>query len=718
MASASAVLKGSSLHGSADSVSIWIPRWASGVYGSDTRPARPLTAMQGNPMNCYAARLCCALGLGVLWTLAAQAEESTLLDVTPRLATVVPPLDSDVHNSTAKGERTELPIADPPYYQHERGTVDNNVISGLSAPEPANHLPGVPAVITTPLAEQDGTVWVGTEDGLYFRSAGTTGEFARHPTYGIEGPLSNVITGIAVDGHGTLWVTTPAGLSARAESGKWQVYRGREGLPWDELTAIAIDERDRIWLGSTRGLIQYRPYEEGRQWYYRAGERYLPGDHVHAVFIVNDGSTIYAQTDMGWGRIDDVPRTMFEKAELLESRYQERHRRLGMPSPARFENAYTLENGHLGTQPSDGLWTSYHVAAMSMAYSLTGEDRYREAAKEGMEALYLLQNVTGIKGLVARTMASVDEPAAKEAEGADNWHEAPGGQYVWRDDVSSDQIDGHYFGFYTYYEHIAQFDAEEKARIQKQIRQVTDYIIDNGYTIPDWDGEKTLWGWYDPVSLNEKPIHYLESGLYSLMILSHLKVAHYITGDSKYEDEYKRLIEEHGYLSNLLLEKKLFPDELNHSDDQLSAIAFYTILQLEEDPFIKSALHRAVRRHALIEVAERDTLFAFVYASVAPDDADVDGSIETIRDMPLDRRNWRMDNSHRLDVVVQPQANRGDAVVLRDVLPTDERDFERWNSDPFRADTGGDGRTEGSGEHYLLAYWLGRYHGLIGAPSR
>ena len=32
---------------------------------------------------------------------------------------------------------------------------------------------------------------------------------------------------------------------------------------------------DRLWIGTTDGLIHYRPYEEGRQWFYREGERYL-----------------------------------------------------------------------------------------------------------------------------------------------------------------------------------------------------------------------------------------------------------------------------------------------------------------------------------------------------------------------------------------------------------------------------------------------------------
>ncbi|MBI2424581.1 MAG: hypothetical protein HYV27_17245 [Candidatus Hydrogenedentes bacterium] len=659
-------------------------------------------------------RSLCAALLVVLTVTGAWAQVSTTLKHPPLLAPVVPPLDSEVHLSTPDQLPPALPVADTPFMEHVRGALTGEEEAALGEKAPVSSPKGVDAVITTAIVTQGGLAWLGTEDGLYF---GADGSFQRHPSYGVAGPLSNRIAGLAADTRGVLWVATPAGLSARDAAGAWRLLRGRDGLPWEELTAIAIDTTDRIWLGSTRGLIQYRPYEPGRQWFYRAGERYLPDDRVTRVELSADGRTVYAHTAKGWSKIEETPRTLHGKAEHLLQRYLERHRRLGMPSPANHDDAYAMNSWTHGPQPSDGLWTSYLVTAMAMAYSITGEERYRDAAREGMEALYLLQNVTGIKGLVARSVVAVDDPGAEKLREQKNWHATADGKYYWRDDVSSDQIDGHYFAFYTYYEHIAKHDPAERARLQNQVRQVTDYIVDNNYQILDWDGERTLWGWFNPELLNGAPVHYLESGIYSLMILSFLKVAHHTTGEEKYDRRYRNLIEEHGYLSNLLLQKKVWPDEVNHSDDQLSAIAFYPFLQIETDPYIRSAVHRALRRHALIERDERNSLFAIVYASVDPNDADIPGALQTLREMPQDRRNWRMENLHRADVVAQPYPNVGGAEVLLKVLPADERDFERWNADPFTAQTGGDGRSEGSGEHYLLPYWMARYHGLIAAPA-
>ncbi|MBX3178264.1 MAG: hypothetical protein KF886_12955 [Candidatus Hydrogenedentes bacterium] len=641
--------------------------------------------------------------------------KASFLNPVPKLMSLVPPLWSDVHKSTPDSD-VELPIADTPFMEHVRKDIAPDTSRAFPAPHPPAQIEAITPPITTPAIKQGALTWVGAEDGLFHSQDGES--YTRHASYGVDGPLSNRIAGLAADSRGALWVATPAGLSSRDAEGNWSSFRGREGLPWEELTCIAIDASDRIWLGSTRGLIQYRPYEEGRQWYYRAGERYLPHDHVTGLKIAEDGTVVaYLQGKTGMTTIAEEPRTLHGKAEHLLQELLARKMRLGMPSPPRYDDPWNRQNPVWEPQPSDGLWNSYHITSMSLAYALTGEERYKQAAKESMEAMYLLQNVTGIKGLVARTVVAADDPYVEKARTQDNWHESPDGNHWWRDDVSSDQIDGHYFAFYTYYEHIAKHDPAEKERLVKQIRQVTDYMLDNGYQIPDWDGEVTMWGWFDPVSLNDKHIHYLESGIYSLMMLSFLKTAHHITGDEKYEAHYVDLIQNHGYLSNLLLQKKLWPDEMNHSDDQLSAICFYPYLQIEHDPFIRDAVHRSLRRHALIERDERNSLMAMVYASVDPEDAEVEGAIQTLREMPLDRRNWAHDNSHRADVTFDPRPSvRGHDILLQ-LLPADERLFERWNQDPYRAFDGGDGRLDGAGVHYMLAYWLGRYHGVIAPPA-
>ena len=171
-------------------------------------------------------------------------------------------------------------------------------------------------------------------------------------------------------------------------------------------------------------------------------------------------------------------------------------------------------------------------------------------------------------------------------------------------------------------------------------------------------------------------------------------------------------------MSNVLLEKKVFPDENNHSDDQLAYVAWYPILQLERDPQIRHALRRAVRRHYRTLARDRSSFFNFVTATVDPDYVDIEGGIENLRRIPTDRRRWHMENSHRADVVFDPRADRFDRRQLLEVLPVDERDFAKWNSNPYVPDGGGDGREEDDGAAYLLRYWLGRYHGFIAEGAK
>ena len=97
-------------------------------------------------------------------------------------------------------------------------------------------------------------------------------------------------------------------------------------------------------------------------------------------------------------------------------------------------------------------------------------------------------------------------------------------------------------------------------------------------------------------------------------------------------------------------------------------------------------------------------------------------SIETLKRFPLDRFNWRHTNGHRKDLI---RLSDHSGNVLDDkvtgvgyrnngkVIPVDERYFNHWNHSPWRLDSGGDGRTLGTGAVYTLPYYMGLYHGFI-----
>ena len=67
-----------------------------------------------------------------------------------------------------------------------------------------------------------------------------------------------------------------------------------------------------------------------------------------------------------------------------------------------------------------------------------------------------------------------------------------------------------------------------------------------------------------------------------------------------------------------------------------------------------------------------------------------------------------------MDVPFDPIKDRFDRRQLLIVLPYDELPMSKWNGNPYNPDGGGGGNSEDDGAYFLLPYWMGRYHKLIG----
>ena len=674
------------------------------------------------------------------------------------VANLLPPLQyaSDPRSMTAD-DWAPAPIPDEPFQEHYRRPLTEAELEEahtlLEAQRTALAETTTPAGVSnsevTALATCDALHWLGGSTGLYYKEHGAD-EWSRHDYYGVDGPLSSAITALASDGNGALWVGTPLGLSIRDNTGSWRHIRGRDGLPIEHVTALQFDDTGCLWIGSPEGAILHCPDSVERQWYYRASGRYLKDDRVAAIAISSAGAPIYVETPTGISGIDILEHTLAQKAAYLETRLNLFHRRLGLVVESVLDDifeptvAYTLDDAN------DGLWTSWHVAAMSLAYATTGKEAYKQSAKESMHAMIALQNATGIPGLPARTIIPAElgkvrreaDQDREELHRRERWRPTPDGDFYWRSDTSADEIVGHFLAFYTYWRHIAQYNAEESALIERQVRAMADHIIENDYVLIDWHGERTFWGVWRPEILDGEPWWHLEIGLNSLQLLSFMKTAYAITGDQKYQEQYEHLICEHKYLNNLQLAKRVFPDEVNHSDDQLAYGSWYPLLQLEWDPDIRRVLRKSIRRHYKIIEPERASLFYFVSATIDPGYVLLDKAVEHLREIPRDRRLYATKNSHRADVRIAHRPCRFGRDVLDHVLPYDELFWEKWNKDPYRPDRTPptrvspsgispgasdalpprvvdvpDGAYEDDGGAWLLAYWLGRYHGFIAPPE-
>ncbi|HZO89707.1 MAG TPA: hypothetical protein VFB38_15365 [Chthonomonadaceae bacterium] len=519
--------------------------------------------------------------------------------------------------------------------------------------------------------------------------------------------LDSNVQDVAADAHGGLWVATPRGIDYYTGDA-WLEISGKDGLPVLNIRRLALSADGALWAGTDRGVARLA----GGKWRYYAGRRWLPDDTVNALAAVPDGSAWIA-TDAGLSQIAFRTLTFAQKADHYEQITAARHNRDGFVTDCRLTRPGDYTSFLYEASDNDGLWTSLYVCAESFRYAVTRDPAARQRAQKSLKALLELVRVTGIPGFPARAILRKGERAIQSDPGP-NWYPSPvEPDILYKDDTSSDEIDGHYLAWYVYSALVA--DAAEKQAIAQTCRAVTNHILDHHYTLVGPTGKPTRWGVWSPESLNADPEWAEERGLNSLEILSHLKVAIHLCGDRRFQDAYRDLIAKHHYALNTVLQKRLPPEgENNHSDDELAACAYYPLLQLETDPQLRALYLLSLERTWNILRPERSPFHNVIYGACTGWPCDAEAAAQWLRDAPLDLRGWAMINSHRADVRFDDAAGRFGEKQLTRALPPNEVRAAKWNHNPYVPDYGGDGGTEEDGAFWLLPYWMGRYHGIFG----
>ncbi|MBM3725735.1 MAG: hypothetical protein FJW40_09975 [Acidobacteria bacterium] len=557
------------------------------------------------------------------------------------------------------------------------------------------------------------------------------------------------VRGVAYDAQGRLWFASPQGVGVR-DGGAWRLYTAEDGLPYDDFTTVAAGGGEAAWFGTRIGAIRF----DGSQWEYRQGRRWLPDDEVRAIAVEESGSATIT-TATGAVRIERRPMTLRAKAGFFEDEIDRRHRRTqyGYVLGVSLKRPGDTSEWTQHDSDNDGLWTAMYGAGECFAFAARGDAGSRQRARQAFEALRFLrvmaENGTPAppKGFVARTVlpASAGNPNGtaysperdrKTRETRDRlwkimsprWPLSADGQWYWKADTSSDELDGHYFFYGLYYDLVA--DAGERERVREHVRAITDHLIDHGFQLRDHDGAATRWGIFDPASLNGSANWWADRGLNSLSILTYLKVAGHITGEARYEKAARELITRHHYDQNVLIPKtSAGPGGGNQSDDEMFLMNFYHLVRYERDAGLKSKYARALRTHWENERPERNPLFGFIAKAalegltfetafrtetLTVPSGDLADGIDTLKRYPLDRVNWGHRNSHRRDIALLHAGAResGARGGLRDgrAIPIDERFVEHWNHDPWRLDVNGAGTTLADGASFLLPYYMGLYH--------
>jgi hypothetical protein len=478
-------------------------------------------------------------------------------------------------------------------------------------------------------------------------------------------------------------------------------------LPSTQVTVIHAASPTVTWVGTRQGAIRLDRTSQSRAYF--AGERWLPDDHVTGIGV--DGEATWLETPKGFARIEYKPMTLAEKSRVFVDRVQKRHNRWGLTAGSHLRLAGDLSTNEMVSSDNDGLWTSMYVAAECFRYKVTGETDARDNARRGIQAILRLEAITGIPGFPARSFIRVGEDRQpKDGE----WHDTPDKRWRWKGDTSSDEIVGHFFVYPLYLDLVA--DESEKPALRAAIDRITNHILDNDYQLIDVDGKRTRWGWWGPASIWEDPD---ETGLRALHILAHLRVALHMTDSpqhrARYQAAYDDLIGNHRYHLLTRNQKIMVPGHVNHSDDELAFLSYYPLLRYEPDAARLEVYKQSLERSWQIERPERNPLWNFIYAAgTGAREFDLAESVRTLHQIPMDQIQWTVRNSHRLDVPIDPMADRQKRRQALVVLPYDELPMSKWNGNPYNVDGGDGGRSEDDGAYFLLPYWMGRYHQLIG----
>jgi len=542
--------------------------------------------------------------------------------------------------------------------------------------------------------------------------------------------LSSNLRAAAVGRDGTLWLGSRGGLDAYRGERRAASYIGRDGLPSTDVRSLSVDGEGVVWVGTAIGAARF----DGKRWSFRHSRRWLPDDEVRDVAFAADGAAWIA-TRGGLSVIRKRSMTLADKAVHFQDIVRKRHVR----APGLMERCRMRVLGDLSTfEPmdtdNDGMYTGLYLVAEAHRYAVTGAADAKANAAEAFAAMEFLQTVTGTSGFVARTVVPSDwtsvadgnraytdqevaERLAREARWkkvTSRWRKSDDGKWLWKGDTSSDEISGHYFAYAVYYDLVAE-DAEKK-RVAQLVRRITDHIIEGGFDLRDIDGKSTRWGVWSPEKLNDDPDWWLEKGVNSLEILSYLSVAHHITGDEKYRQAMRTLLEKHHYAENILTPIRATPDYFTYIGFQLLAFSYPALVNYESDPALKQLYLKSVEKWFAPVRDDASPFYGFVYGALTGGDFRQRDCVELLRDVPLDAIEWTVDNSRREDLSIVERPVEGVQQTSR-LLPPSERGIFRWDRNVYQVRRGNDGRAESSTAFWLAPYWMGRYYGFIGAPQ-
>ena len=485
---------------------------------------------------------------------------------------------------------------------------------------------------------------------------------------------------------------------------------GANGLPYANTTCLAEGFDRDLWIGTTTGAIR----KVGDEYHYFGADHWLPGDGVNEIAVSDD--TVYIATNAGLGIIRYEPYTLLKKAKYFERNVEEwGHKRLGFVHKLWWHDGDKEWRREISD--NDGGHTAHYLAAMCFKYAATGDRVALAEARNAFEAMIWLEAITPKEGFFARAIWSVQGDKgelARQGSGGlpAKWYDTDDGLWVWKGDTSSDEVNAHYYSVALYHDLVAK--GAEKDRAAEHLRRITNHIIDEGWVLRDMDGKPTRWGRWDPDYLL-RPYGIEARGLNGMEAQSYVWTVWKLTGDPKFKEGLDQLIEWR-YHTYTVRQKHTFPPEsVVPWDDELAFRAFHPLLNYADDPHLRSIYMRSLERHWEVMRMQKIPYFNFMYGGLTGNDCEEEVAAQHLREWSLDTIGHNYRNSHRADLGPEP-GYVPYALGTRAISPRESKAM--WGSrSAINYDGGSNSRGIEPPVGWLEDYWMGRYYGIIEAPT-
>ena len=569
--------------------------------------------------------------------------------------------------------------------------------------------------------DSTGNLWVATDAGLYKCKDGKTKLYQD-----VSDLLSCYTQTIAFDPAGNIWAGVLGGISVRNDDHLIKNLTPKEGIPSAHVNCIQQSPDGMMWVGTNVGVVRFA--RDGSH-SLRFSKRWLTDNKVHDIAFDAEGNA-WIGTANGVSEIKRRMMSLGDKQNNLYAQLMRKHMRDPWTCGIlRLDIPGDTASWRNSDDDNDGEYTSGYLAMESFRYAVTKEEDAKIKARKAFDFLKQLQTVTGTEGFFARSIVPTDWPKVNDPNRTyspqeiaeelvkdprykpveERWRKSKDGKWLWKGDTSTDEMDGHMMGYFFFYELAA--NQEEKVLVRDHVKKIVDRLIETNYNFIDIDGLPTHWAIWSPEQINHDPDWASERSINSFELLTYLKFAGHLTGDEKYEKEYRRLIDKEGYLENVSHLNQKNPAWQIYFDRTLEGYLFPIIMKYETDPKLKAFYNQLIEEWMTNQPSGENLINNLTYAYATGKIVNVPQTIDFLRDTPLDLMDWPIDHTLREDVTIV-RSPILEEIQISELPPASERATVRWDKNPWAARQGDLGMVR-EPVFWLWPYWMARYQKII-----